>query len=170
MPSFSPCPGADAFHMADDLRKKRHSITLSALLCIAHALPLACKSEKIIRSIVLDHHWDLGCAYSFHGRWPLDGWNDDVIQPARDAVLNYYKVRARIFVLALNPFNQILSILRTSAMQSHPKSKNTCFTIIYPNFFFVHFSRFSIGGRPYYTSSKVTSSSVLNSRCSLRWR
>jgi len=67
-----------------------------------------------MRSIVFGYHWDLGCAYSFHERWPLDGWNDDSIQPARDAVLNYYKVRAQIYpptVLALNPFNRLLPIL-----------------------------------------------------------
>jgi len=74
-----------------------------------------------MKSIFLDHHWGLECACSFHERWPLDGWNDDVIQPARDAVLNYYKVRAQIFpptMLVLNPFNQtrfICSLLQRYA-------------------------------------------------------
>jgi len=36
---------------------------------------------------------------TFHAEWPLDGWNDHVIQPARDAVLNYYKVCVSITVL-----------------------------------------------------------------------
>ena len=110
---FRIFPSADAFHTADDLSKERHSETISALLCIAHALPLACKSEKIMESILLDHHWGLGYEYNFHERWHLDGWNDDVIQPARDAVLHYYKVCAQIFpptALALNPFNQTLFI------------------------------------------------------------
>ena len=123
--------------LADDLRKMRHSEIISALLYIAHALPLACKSEKIMKSI-LDHDSGLGYAYSFHERWPLDGWNDNVIQPARDAVLNYYKVRVSIYpstLLALNPFNQTLFILCSSAMQNHPKSKNTCVAIIYPSFY-----------------------------------
>ena len=31
--------------------------------------------------------------WNFHGYWTLDGWNDDIIQPARDAVLEYYEVR-----------------------------------------------------------------------------
>ena len=65
-----------------------------------------------------------------------------------------------------------LFILWTSAMQNHPTLKNTCLAIIYPSsytFFFVSFSRLSIGGHPYYTSSKFTSSSVLNSRWSLWW-
>jgi len=149
---FSLFPSADAFHTADDLRKEWHSETISALLCIAHALPLACKSGNILDSILLDHYWGSGYAYNFHERWPLDGWNDNVIQPARDAVLNYYKVHISLYpftVLALNPFNQTIFILCSSAMQNHPKSKNTCVAIIYPSFytfFFLFFSRLFIGG------------------------
>ena len=30
---------------------------------------------------------------NFHGYWNLDGWNDEIIQLARDAVLEYYRVR-----------------------------------------------------------------------------
>jgi len=30
---------------------------------------------------------------NFHADFPLNGWNDHIIQPARDAVLDYYKVR-----------------------------------------------------------------------------
>ena len=33
---------------------------------------------------------------NFLAKWTLDGWNDGIIQPARDAVLNYYKVGARL--------------------------------------------------------------------------
>jgi len=82
--------------MADDLRKKRHSITLSALLCVAHVLPLACKSENIVNHIFFDYTEGLEVPYGFHAEWTLDGWNDDIIQPARDAVLAYYKVSASI--------------------------------------------------------------------------
>jgi len=157
MSSFSLLQSADAFHMAHDLIKKRHSETISALL--AHALPLACQSERIITIIALDYHWDLGCADSFHERCPLDGWNDDIIQPARDAVLHYYKARVLIYpstVLALNPSNRILFILRNSVMQNHLTSKNTCVSIIYPSFFTCFLcipSVLFIGGRSYYTSS-----------------
>jgi len=33
-----------------------------------------------------------GRPLNFHAKWTLDGWNDHIIQPARDAVLDYYKV------------------------------------------------------------------------------
>jgi len=91
-----------------------------------------------MKSIFLGHHWDLGNTYSFHEKWSLDGWNDDVIQPARDAVLNYYKVRVSMCpsaVFALNPFDHTRFILSISAMQNHPMSKNTCVSIIYPSFY-----------------------------------
>jgi len=63
--------------------------------------------------IFLNWRWGLGDIDYLHEWWRLDGWNDDIIQPARDAVLNYYKVRFLIYpstVLALNPFNQTLFI------------------------------------------------------------
>jgi len=170
---FSLFQSADAFHKANDLSKKAHSDAISALLCIAHALPLACKSEKIMEKILLNRHWDLEYPCSFHEIWPLDGRNDDIIQPARDAVLNYYKVCVLIYpptVLALNPSTKLcLFVLCSSAMQNDSRSKNTCVAIIYPSFYtfflcILSFSRFSICGRPYYTSSKFTGSSVLNSR------
>jgi len=103
MSSFSLCPGADRFHMADDLGKKKHSITLSALLCVAHVLPLACKSENIMNRIFFDNIGSLEVPCGFHAEWTLDGWNDGIIQSARDAVLTYYKVSAPI--LALNRLN-----------------------------------------------------------------
>ena len=89
MSLFSLCPSADAFHRATDSDKKTHSNVLFALLCIAHALPLACESENIMDYILGEKPMR-----NFHGTWTLDGWNDEIIQPARDAVLNYYKVRA----------------------------------------------------------------------------
>ena len=77
--------------MADDLKKKEHSRTLSALFCIAHVFPLAYKSENVLICIPGETS-----KKNFHAKWALDGWNDDIIQPARDAVLNYYKVCATI--------------------------------------------------------------------------
>ena len=38
---------------------------------------------------------------SFHADFTLDGWNDHIIQPARDAVLNYYKVRTPCLIYAV---------------------------------------------------------------------
>jgi len=35
-----------------------------------------------------------GNPWNFHAQWTLDGWNDHIIQPALDAVLDYYKVSA----------------------------------------------------------------------------
>jgi len=37
--------------------------------------------------------WENVNPKSFHEKYPLDGWDDHIIQPARDAVLDYYKVR-----------------------------------------------------------------------------
>jgi len=110
---FRLLQSADAFHTAKDLSKTRHSEAISILLYTAHALPLACKSKRLLKSICHDNYRGFGCEGSFHQRWPLDGWNDNVIQPARDAVLNYFKVHVSIYpstVLALNPFNQTLFI------------------------------------------------------------
>ena len=49
------------------------------------------------------------CSYgprNFHAKFTLKGWNDHIIQPARDAVLDYYKVRTlypTYAILALIP-------------------------------------------------------------------
>jgi len=86
------------------LGKQKHSSAI-ALLCIAHVLPLACNSENIIKHIYLEHpnsRWER----NFHAMWTLGGQNDNIIQPARNAVLNYYKVYVSISpptVLALIP-------------------------------------------------------------------
>jgi len=100
---FSLCPSADVFHRATDSDKKTHSNVLFALLCIAHALPLACKSEKIMEYIFFGNILGRKPIRNFHGTWTLDGWNDRIIQPARDAVLDYYKVRAGICTTRLKP-------------------------------------------------------------------
>jgi len=77
--------------MANDSQKEQHSSTLTALLFVARVLPLACKSEGIINHILFDRRYR-----NFHEVWTLDGWNDGIIQPVRDAVLDYYKVCAPI--------------------------------------------------------------------------
>jgi len=79
--------------MASKSTKKRHSGALSALLIIAHVLPLACKSVDIVQHIFTEKctaSW--GRLQNFHARWILVGWNDHIIQSAQDAVLDYYKV------------------------------------------------------------------------------
>ena len=105
---FSLLQSADEFHVAEDQKKKAHSKTLSFLLYIAHLLPLACKSEEILEYIFLSEHrtdsWE--DPPNFHADFTLNGWNDHIIQPARDAVLDYYKVRTlypTYAVLALTP-------------------------------------------------------------------
>jgi len=94
--------------MADDEKKRNHSKTLSVLLYIAHLLPLTCKSEDILKYIFLleDRTGYYEDPRNFHADFPLNGWNDHIIQPARDAVLGYYKVRTlypTYAVLALTP-------------------------------------------------------------------
>ena len=95
MPLFSLCQSADEFHMAEDSKKRDHSERLSGLLYIAHLLPVACKSEKILEYMFLPEDRSKGWEdpVNFHANFPLNGWNDHIIQPARDAVLDYYKVR-----------------------------------------------------------------------------
>ena len=78
--------------MAKEERKKLHSRALSALLCLTHVLPLACESKMTISSI-FSTRYGYDSSWNFHKIWTLDGWNDHIIQPARDAVLDYYKVR-----------------------------------------------------------------------------
>ena len=106
---FSLYQSADEFHMADDEKKQDHSKSLLFLLYIAHLLPLACKSDEIVEYIF---HKDEDGEFSwpgprnFHANFTLNGWNDHIIQPARDAVLDYYKVRTlypTYAVLALIP-------------------------------------------------------------------
>jgi len=93
---FRPCQNADMFNSLDEDAKRKYSEVLSALLCIAHILPLVQKSSKLLQEIL---YFDDRSSYeprnSFHTRWTLDGWNDHIIQPARDAVLEYYKVRSK---------------------------------------------------------------------------
>jgi len=92
---FSLLQSADEFHVAEDQKKTAHSKSLLFLLYTAHLLPLACKSEKIMRYICYpEDRSRCWCGpQNFHAKFPLNGWNDHIIQPARDAALNYYKVR-----------------------------------------------------------------------------
>jgi len=139
--------------MAEDEKKQNHSKTLSVLLYFAHLLPLAYNSEGILESIFLpeDHTKGWKNPPNFHADFPLNGWNDHIIQPARDAVLDYYRVRTPYptsAVLALIPIQyRTLFILRISATHIHPTSRSTCASIIYPSpsFLWLHtFDRFPI--------------------------
>ena len=114
---FSLCQSADEFHMAEHRSKRYHSENLSVLLYIAHLLPLVCKSEEILEYIFLPEDRTEGWKYppNFHANFPLNGWNDHIIQPARDAVLDYYKVRTlyptyAVLVLIPNQPNIIYSL------------------------------------------------------------
>jgi len=89
-----------------------HSENLSVLLYIAHLLPLACKSDEIVGFVFRgeDHSRGWYSPRNFHANFTLNGWNDHIIQPARDAVLAYYKVRTpypTCSVLALIPIQYL---------------------------------------------------------------
>jgi len=80
--------------MAEDEKKRNLSKTLSVLLYIAHLLPLACMSKVLLGYIFRPGWTEIGLrSHNFHADFNLDGWNNHIIQPARDAVLDYYKVR-----------------------------------------------------------------------------
>jgi len=95
--------------MAGYWKRQTHSNNLSVLLYIAHVLPLACKSDVLMRYI-----FHAGDPRNFHADFILNRWNDHIIQPARDAVLDYYKVRTLyppMQCLRLHLYNQTLFIL-----------------------------------------------------------
>jgi len=121
MSLFSLCKSADESDMAEDKKKRNHSKTLSVLLYIVHLLPLACKSEEILEYIFLPEDRTEGweASRNFHADFPLNGWNDHIIQPARDAVLDYYKVRTLYltytvlaYVFNIEPYLFSESVLR----------------------------------------------------------
>jgi len=60
---------------------------------MTHVLPLACKSDDIMKWVFCPEACARYQRSNFHAVWTLDGWNDHIIQPALDAVLDYYKVR-----------------------------------------------------------------------------
>jgi len=94
---FSLCQCADEFHITGAWKKRNYSKKLLVLLYIPHVLPLACKSDAIVGFIYYpeDRSRRWYGPQNFHATFTLDGWNDHIIQPARDAVLDYYKVRTR---------------------------------------------------------------------------
>ena len=102
--------------MTEDKKKQNHSENLSVFLYIAHLLPLAYKSEKIMGYIfnMEGHNRRWHGRQNFHANFTLNGWNDRIIQPARDAVLDYYKVRTprlTYALLVLTALNGTLFIL-----------------------------------------------------------
>ena len=100
---FSLYQSADEFYMAEDSKKR--SENLLVLLYIAHLLPHACKSEDILRYIFLpeDRTENRYIPRNFHAVFTLNGWNANIIQPARDAVLDYHKVRTPCLTYAVLP-------------------------------------------------------------------
>ena len=115
------CPSEEAFNSSDNSVKKIHSDTLSALLYIAHVLPLASSDYDILITILYGG-FKIGYDMNFHQQFQLlNGWNDDIVRPARDAVFEYYKVRTLHYYLCtssltLKPDSWTLFIV--SAMRS----------------------------------------------------
>jgi len=84
--------------MADDEKKRYHSKKLSLLLYLPHVLPRACKHKGIMEYIFESEASNGRRTQNFHEDITLDGWNDPIIQPALDAVLDYYKVRTTCLI------------------------------------------------------------------------
>jgi len=103
--------------MVEDEIKRKHSENMLVMLYIAHVLPLACKSEELLGYIFFpeDHTERRARPRNFHANFTLDGWNDHIIKPARDAVLDYYKVCTPCLIFA---------VLALTALQS-----NTVFSL-----------------------------------------
>jgi len=84
--------------MADDEKKRYHSKKVSRLLYLPHVLPRTCKNKRI-RKYIFDPEASSGRGTrNFHADITSDGWNDPIIQPALDAVLDYYKVRTTCLI------------------------------------------------------------------------
>ena len=84
--------------MADDVEKRYHSKKLSLLVYLPHVLPRACKNKRIMEYIFESEASNGRRTKNFHADITLDGWNDPIIQPALDAVLDYYKVRTTCLI------------------------------------------------------------------------
>ena len=82
------------------------------MVYVAHVLPLASDCKVILSLICAQFGSD-----DFHRRWPLDGWNDDIIQPARDAVVEYYKVHTSTTLLIGASLIQVRWTTVLSAME-----------------------------------------------------
>jgi len=124
----SLCPSEDVFNSSGN-RKQGHSEALAVLLCIVHALPRACSSRPLLYQIFnpgghLPCHW---MSWNFHHYWTLNGWNDDIIQSARDAVLQYYKVH---FFFKKNGDLSFADTI-SSAVQIDQTSKAICTSTTY---------------------------------------
>jgi len=143
--------------MAKDWQKRNHSKKLSVLLYIAHLLPLSWMSEGILKCIFRPE-WTEGWPppRNFHADFTLDGWNNSIIQPARDAALDYYKVPMRpitlytVLTLKLDQPNFICFSALRRAIQSqrvlaHQQSILVSCVWLYP------FARFSIVWAPCHT-------------------
>jgi len=107
--------------MYKDWKKEAHSQNLSGLRCIAHVLPLTCRSDGILEYIFLQEGCPghRGWRDNFHRIWTLDGWNDHIIQSARDAVLDYYQVGTPYLEYAMLALISIQSNLIYSMTQHH---------------------------------------------------
>ena len=84
--------------MANNKKKRDHSNKLSLLLYLPHVLPHACKHKGIMDYIFESKAGNGWRTINFHADITLDGWNDPIIQPALDAVLDYYKVRTTCLI------------------------------------------------------------------------
>jgi len=85
---FSSCLNADEFHTTEDEKKKDHP----PVRVITHVIPLAGKSDAILGQILLLETRPGKRARNFHKTYEVGGWDDHIIQPARGAILDYYKV------------------------------------------------------------------------------
>jgi len=103
--------------MAEDWKKQNHSKNLSVLLYVAHVLPQSCKSERITRYIFLPEDRTESWEYpqNFHANFTLNRWNDHIIQPARNTVLDYYRVRTLFLI------NEVLAITLIQSNSIHPQ-------------------------------------------------
>lgn len=121
----SVCLTEDEFNSYDVSVRSCFSDILSTLICIAHVLPLACKSEKVLEEIFDSNNKWLR-KRTFHQIWTLNGWCDHVIQPARDAVLEYYKVCAYNILLHVELIERNYLF---SATQVHRMLRVTCTSV-----------------------------------------
>jgi len=131
----SLCRSAEELYVAEDETKRNHTKNVLVLLYITHVLRHACKSAKIMRHIF--HTEDRNRRWynqkNFHANFTLDGWNDRIIQPARDAVLDYYKVHTRpislhtVLTLKLNQpdficFSALRRAIQSQRVLAHQQS------------------------------------------------
>lgn len=128
------CSTEDEFNSVSDFESAKSCISniLSTLLCIAHVLPLACRSEEVLTEIFNPNSRYSHREQNFHEQWILNGWCDPIIQPARDAVLEYYKVSMYhlLLVIKLRQRDYLFSVT-----QIHRTLKTTCASVICDSLF-----------------------------------